>query len=180
MSSTNTVASGGLAPDMSAELSDLPSSISFLASIFGQVKDSASNATSFLNPSPKDLLLAVPRMIARAGSFAFVTVPERMDNLLGLRNSGSVIAEATGGRIQNTSQAALSGLGSARGTAAATAAEATVMEGTSGGNLSHTLSFHQVRNFGGVFTYMTSKWALACFTLVLYTLPTFAKYSEYR
>lgn len=158
---------------MTAELSDSASSLSFLASTFGHAKASASNATSFFNPSPKDLLLAVPRMIARAGSFAFITVPERMDNLLGLRNSGSVIAEATGGRTPNTSRAALSGLGSVRGTAAVTAAEARVAEGTSGGMLSHTLSFHQVRNFGGVFTYVTSKWALACFTLVLYTFPTF-------
>lgn len=172
MSSTNTAASGRLAPNMSADVSDLPSSASFLTSTFGHVKASASNATSFLHPSPRDLLLAVPRMIARAGSFAFVTVPERMDSLLGLRHSGSVIAEATGGRAQNISRAALSGLGSAQGTAAATAAEAGIAEGTSGGMLSHTLSFQQIRNFGGVFTYMTSKWALGCFTLVIHTYPT--------
>ena len=169
MASTHAVASGGLAPNMTMDHSDLTSSISFLASTFGHVKASASNATSLLNPSPKDLLLALPRMIARAGSFAFVTVPERVDNFLGLRHGGSVIAEATGERAQNMPPAVLSGLGSAHRTAAATATEAGVAEGASGGTLSRALSFQQVRNFGGVFTYMTSKWALACFTLVLYT-----------
>ena len=167
MSSTKIVASGRLAPDMTADAADLTSSIPFLTSTFGHVKASASNATSFLNLSPRDLLLAVPRMIARAGSFAFITLPERLDSLLGLRHSGSVIAEATGGRVQNISPAALSGSGPAQGTAAVTAAEIGVADGPSGGMLSHTLSFQQVRNFGGVFTYMTSKWALGCFTLAI-------------
>ena len=167
MSSTNTVASGRLAPDVTVETSNLTTSVSFLTSTLGNVKASASNATSFLNPSPRDLLLAVPRMIARVGSFAFVTVPERVDSLLGLRHRGSVVAEATGGRIQKIPPAALSGLGSAQGTAAAIGVEAVAMEEATDGTFRHTLSFQQVRNFGGVFTYMTSKWAFLCFTLAI-------------
>ena len=109
-----------------------------------------------------DLLLAVPRMVVRAGSFAFVTIPERIDNLLGIRAGGSVIAEATGQGAQSIASAAVSG---AQG-AAATAAAAAATEGPEGGMLSHVLSFQHLRNFSGVFGYLTSKWALCCFTVV--------------
>ena len=108
--------------------------------------------------------MAVPRMMARAGSFAFITVPERIDSMLSFRNGGSMIAEATGNGTWNMISAALSA-----GTPADTAIPGTVprtaaaMEGT---RTMSPLSFMQVRNFGGIFTYMTSKWAMACFTLV--------------
>lgn len=102
-----------------------------------------------------DLLLVVPRMVYRAGSFAVVTVPEYIDNVLGLRAGGSIIAEATGqGAAQNMASAAMSGA------PAATTATA----GTDGGMLSHVLDFQHIRNFSGVFSYLTSKWALCCFT----------------
>lgn len=102
-----------------------------------------------------DLLLVVPRMVYRAGSFAVVTVPEYIDNVLGLRAGGSIIAEATGqGAAQNMASAAMSG--------APAATTATV--GTDGGMLSHVLDFQHIRNFSGVFSYLTSKWALCCFT----------------
>ena len=171
MASTQTIASGWLASNMAAVHSETTASLSFLASALGHVKASTSNATTLLSPSPKDLLLALPRMVARAGSYALGTVPDRVDSFLGLRHSGSIIAEATGGGTQNMHPAALSDIGSAYRTAAATAAETGAAEGPSGGTLSHALSFQQIRNFGGVFTYMTSKWALACFTLVLRTPP---------
>lgn len=111
--------------------------------------------------------MAVPRLLARAGSFAFVTVPERIDSLLGLGNSGSMIAEATGNGTHQIISPALSGgsVQASQGAAAATAAG--VAAATEGVPRSlSSMSFHQMRNFGGIFSYMTSKWALACFTLV--------------
>lgn len=109
--------------------------------------------------------MALPRAIARLGSFAFISVPERVDDLMGLRNGGSVIAEATGELGNKTVLAALSGVSSVQGTAVTASNRATMTGGAQGGVLSHTFS-QQFRNFGGVFTYMTSRWALGCFTLV--------------
>ncbi|MCJ1468787.1 hypothetical protein MMC07_007417 [Pseudocyphellaria aurata] len=158
-------------PDMASDVTagtTLPSSSpSFLISKIGHMKVSASNTTLSLNPSPKDLLMAVPRTIARVGSFVFFTVPERIDGLLGLRNGGSVIAEATAERVNKTVLTTLSGLSSAQSVATPSAESVTATEGTQGGGLSNAFSFQQVRNFGGVFTYMTSRWALSCFTLAI-------------
>lgn len=129
----------------------------------------AANATMFPG---QDIVMAFPRMLARAGSFAFVTVPDRMDHLLGFRNGGSMIAEATGNGSRHIMSAALSatspeavqGLAAANGARDVASAAAT---GTGNGPISlSTLSFQQFRNLGGIFAYMTSKWALACFTLV--------------
>ena len=108
--------------------------------------------------------MAFPRMMARAGSFAFVTVPERIDSMLGFRSGGSVIAEVTGNKTWSMVSAAMSS-GSSADSAAPTASGATVVsEGVPRGF--GPLGLLQIRNFGGIFTYMTSKWALACFTLV--------------
>lgn len=142
------------------------SSPSSLISKIGHMRASASNATLFLNPSPKDLLMAVPRAIARVGSFAFFTVPERIDGLFGLRNGGSIIAEATGERANKTVLTTLSGISSVQGIATAAAESVSVNKSTQGSRLSHAITFQHVRNFGGIFTYMTSRWALCCFTLV--------------
>lgn len=110
--------------------------------------------------------MALPRVIARVGSFAFFTVPERIDGLFGLRNGGSIIAEATGEKANKTVLTTLSGISSVQGIATATAESVTATGGTQGSGLSHAFTFQHVRNFGGVFTYMTSRWALSCFTLV--------------
>ncbi|SLM36510.1 hypothetical protein LPUS_06076 [Lasallia pustulata] len=158
MSSTSSVSSG-LAP----QASNHSSSSLLFTSAFDHITASASNVTSYMNPTPMDLLLAVPRMVVRAGSFAFVTIPERIDHLLGIRAGGSVIAEATGQGAQSIASAAISG---AQG-AAATAAAAAATEGPEGGMLSHVLSFQHLRNFSGVFSYLTSKWALCCFTVAI-------------
>ena len=130
---------------------------------------SPSNATALMNP--QDIFLAFPRMLARAGNFAFFTVPEKLDGMLGFGNGGSIIAQATGGNgSKNILSAALSG-GSggaaqvSQGTAAATAAGAGAVTENAHGVFS-SFTFHQVRNFGGIFSYMTSKWALACCCLV--------------
>lgn len=110
--------------------------------------------------------MALPRAIASMGSFAFFTIPERIDSLLGLRNGGSVIAEATAERANKTVLTTLSGISSVQSIATATAESLAATGGSQGSEPSHAFSFQQVRNFGGVFAYMTSRWALSCFTLV--------------
>lgn len=126
---------------------------------------SASNITWSLHPSPKDLLLAIPRMVAQVGSFALNHMPRPIDSLLRPQNAGSVIAEATGNGMTNAASAALSGISFAQETATAVVA---TTNGTrpEQGLFSQSFSFQQLRNLGGIFTYMTSKWALTCFAMV--------------
>ena len=70
----------------------------------------ATNA-SLIPSAAMDLLLVVPRLAQRAGSFAFLHMPEAMDNIAGkIWSGGSIIADATGQQttnatISNTSQA---------------------------------------------------------------------------
>jgi hypothetical protein len=67
-----------------------------LTSAFAHIKSSAANATSYFHPSSKDLLMVFPRMVSRAGSFAFVTLPELFEGFVSGGNGGRIIAEATG------------------------------------------------------------------------------------
>ncbi|MCJ1399708.1 hypothetical protein MMC11_002910 [Xylographa trunciseda] len=135
-----------------------------LTSTYDHLKASAANATSYLNLSPKDLLMVVPRLAARASSFALDTVPETFENIFGAGTGGRLIAEATGegGGMAAASVAMAPGeLGAAGGAAATQAA------GGSVSSFSQAFSFQQLRTFGGVFAYMTSKWALGCFTVAI-------------
>lgn len=118
--------------------------------------------------SPQDVLMAFPRMLARAGLFAY-SIPEKMDNMFGLANSGSIIAEATSNGSKHMISAALSevhGAGAARAsqgvaeTAPAAAAAAAEIAPSK-----FSLGILQMQNLGGPFAYMTSRWALTCTTL---------------
>ena len=142
--------------------SNVSAAVPFLSSALGHIKSSTGNATSLLHPSAMDLLLLLPRMVLRAGTFALVTVPERIDNMVLQGMAGTVIASATGAEAQHAAGVPLPGLQS---TAAATMAAAGAEEVQSG-SFSQTFAFQNIRNFGGVFTYLTSKWALGCFTVV--------------
>ena len=155
---TSSVVPGAL--ETTAQILTNASSGVFLSSTLYHLKATASNAT-FLNPSPMDLLMVVPRMIVRAGSFVLNTVPEQIDNVFRLGNRGSIIAGATGEGTSNI--APLASVGYAEGVAAATGAMTERVQETS---LRNAFSFQHVRSFGGIFTYMTSKWALGCFTVV--------------
>ena len=134
---------------------------------FENVKTISSNATYYLNPFPSDFASSIPSFLANAASFAFVTVPERIDNIL--HGGGSIIAQATGNGSKDILSAALSHAGAAAqasSTAATSSAgEVTAAEHGDPGSL-ESRTFQQIRSFGGVFMYMTSKWALACFLLV--------------
>lgn len=106
--------------------------------------------------------MALPWVLNRAGTFNLFILPERIDSIFGFHNGGSMIAKATGNKSLNVSSTATPGLSAMLGTA--TAVQETNM-GMTGGLLSY-LGQQHVRSFGGVFTYLTSKWAFACVTLV--------------
>ncbi|KAK5133707.1 hypothetical protein LTR08_007461 [Meristemomyces frigidus] len=116
-----------------------------------------------------DLLLVVPRLAQRAGSFAVFYMPEAMDNIGKIWNGGSVIADATAQQtvnstITNTSLAAFAQSTAATlGAASSEAWREGGAEATSSvfGHVAH--AFSRLKNFGGLFTYLTSRWALATF-----------------
>ena len=130
---------------------------------------SAVNATSSMRPTPKDLLLALPRLIVRVGTFAFSTLPDHFDSVLTNHYHMRTIPDATG---EGATFAAV--------TDAATFLQARDAAGTAGssplgsggetiaaaGGFSNGLGFHSVRGFGGILSYLTSRWALSCFTMV--------------
>lgn len=141
---------------------NVSTAVPFLTSTLDHLKASAGDATSYFNPSAMDLLLLLPRMVLRAGTFALVTVPERIDSMVLRGMAGTVIASATGADAQVAAGVPVS---SFQGPAAATVAAAGT-EGVQGGGFSQAFAFQNIRNFGGVFTYLTSRWALGCFTVV--------------
>ena len=131
-----------------------------------------SNA-SLIPSAAMDLLLVVPRLAQRAGSFALFHMPEAVDNIAGkIFNSGSIIADATGQQtanstITNTSRAF------AQSTAGVLNAVFSEALGDSGDEAASSSifgmvlqGFAKVKNFGGIFSYLTSRWALATFTAV--------------
>lgn len=144
--------------------SAVPSAEPLLTSTFDHLKASVVNATSYLNPSSEDLLMVVPRLVARASSFALSTIPEAFENVFGAGTGGRIIAEATGDGAAVA--AASAGLAPETMAAAGRAAAAQAV-GEQQSPLSQLLTFQNIRTFGGVFTYMTSKWALGCFTVAI-------------
>ena len=121
---------------------------SIYTSTFAQVKASAVNATFYLNPSAKDLLMVMPRMISRAGTFAFETIPEAFDNLLGMGNGGRYIAEATGEGAQAMAAASA---GFTPGILAGAGGAATAQAARGQANsFTQAFSFQNMRTFGGV------------------------------
>lgn len=121
------------------------------------------NTTSF-DLGALDRFMAIPWMLNRAGAGAFSLfgLPERIDGMLGSFYGGTIIAAATGNRTLNLSSTAVTGLGTIQGTTTP------VQEGAAGSTRSFLsyASLQHARSFGGVFTYLTSKWAFACLTLV--------------
>ncbi|KAL8705214.1 MAG: hypothetical protein Q9201_001670 [Fulgogasparrea decipioides] len=131
----------------------------FLTSTFHQFRASASNSPSAFNSSR--FLNNIPRWLAPL-----------TDGLSWLQSGGSVLAEATGERavVMETAPQASTG---AHAAAASAAAGNTMTEAASTSAFRQALTFHHIRNFGGIFTYMTSKWALACFILVCLSIGSY-------
>ncbi|KAI9696331.1 MAG: hypothetical protein M1820_008173 [Bogoriella megaspora] len=124
-----------------------------------QIWSSVSNSS--LVPSAKDFLLAGPRL----ASYAIFTVPEQLNYFLGkLQSEGSAISEATMAELLNASGTSLlseSGADASLTPQITANATGTAVPAFS----SNPLGFDSVRNFGGMFSYVTSKWAIATLTI---------------
>ena len=139
----------------------------FLSTAIDNLKETASNASVYFSPYPKDLLFAIPRLASRVGSFWLVDIPEHVDHIFGAALRGSIIAEATaGGPLTNEAVAAASASLQNAGVPAAPLA---------GGNVENVFvsswGFQNIRGIGGMFSYLTSKWALWCFMMVCRCTP---------
>ncbi|KAI9781641.1 MAG: hypothetical protein M1839_005858 [Geoglossum umbratile] len=158
---TSSVVRSEVLPTATASSLD-SASVSLLSSSLRQLKSSATNGSWHFLPSPRDILMVVPRLVGGIGSFAFVTVPERVDDLIGLGYGGRVreIAGATGEGSMNTAGGVASVVDFAQGDGGASASAAAA----GGGYTSGRSAFQAIRGFGSVFAYMTSHWAVVCFT----------------
>ncbi|OAG09877.1 uncharacterized protein CC84DRAFT_1160925 [Paraphaeosphaeria sporulosa] len=111
------------------------------------------NVSSFL-PSPADLLMAVPRLLSRAGALG-----EHIDSVFGkIRTGGSIIAEPTA-NLTNATAATTSGTFVQESIAAATNAGLAFQEDMN--------FFQALKNVGSFFSYITSKWAIATFSIAI-------------
>lgn len=136
--------------------------------------DHNSYANASLIPSAMDLLLVFPRLAQRAGSFALYHMPEAVDNIAGkIFNGGSIIADATSQQtvnstITNTSRNFVQSTG-------AVTLDAALREAFSQGGDDPGSSFFgmivqglgRLKSIGGMFSYLTSRWALATFTAAI-------------
>lgn len=142
------------------------------------MEDPASASNTSLIPSAMDLLLVVPRLAQRAGSFAMGHMPEAV--FAGkMWNGGSVIADATAQQtvanmtITNTSDAFAQNTGTSM-------LQTGIREvwNTAGSESSSSLlmsvgnGLAKIKNVGGIFSYLTSRWALTTFVVVSRKYPT--------
>ncbi|KAL9602504.1 MAG: hypothetical protein Q9219_001799 [cf. Caloplaca sp. 3 TL-2023] len=126
----------------------------FFVSTLDHLKASASNATAAFNTSA--LFGRIPRW------FGPLT-----DGFGWLQSGrGSVIADATGERAIGI-ETIVQGSAGAQGAAASTAAGGPAMGAPAPGAFRNPFTLQHVRNFGGIFAYVTSKWAVTCFLLAI-------------
>ena len=107
------------------------------------------NMTSFL-PSPADLLLVFPRLYAKASSLGDM-----------LRSGGSVIAEPTLANATNNTIPTTVGTFVQESVAAAVGAASAASD-----SRDEIGMFQAVKNVASLFSYVTSKYAIATFAIV--------------
>jgi hypothetical protein len=129
----------------------------------------ASNASAV--PSAMDLLMVFPRLAQRAGLYLPETVEDIMDKVW---NGGSSIAQATAEEASANVSSAIVTSSVVQETIAQTTTpgmqaafqRAWVQGTTTGGSSIFGMiiqAFGRIKNFGGIFSYLTSRWALATF-----------------
>ena len=103
--------------------------------------------------------MAVPRLLLKAGALG-----EHIDSVFGrLRAGGSVIAEPTIANLTNATTATASAKFVQESVAAAAHAGLAFQEDMN--------FFQALKNVGSFFSYITSKWAIATFSIVRTTTP---------
>ena len=120
------------------------------------------DANASLIPSANDLLMVIPRL----ARLAVYRLPEQMDTVINkIRNGGSVIAEATSTDTITSSVTEMSNATLQTSPAAIEAASTASQRGVFAW-LINAFNFEGARGFGGMFSYFSSRWALATFAIV--------------
>lgn len=122
-----------------------------------------------------DLLRAIPQAATAARQLVMNPL-EQLDGILGkVMNSGTIIAEATGSGAPNVTNNITSAAGrfiqssaaAVPAAAASAAAAATSGDAVEGADSLFNLDYiWNLGKIGGIFSYITSRWALATFTVV--------------
>jgi len=124
---------------------------------------SLASAVPFLNTTStsRDLLSLPLRGLQRAESFAFSFLPGRVARLVGLQDVATNFWSTPGaGPERNVVAAATQAVGEA-------AREAVVEAAAQPDSSLHLTDFLQAAiRFSGFFSYLTSRWSLACFAVV--------------
>lgn len=129
--------------------------------------NNASNLTTTksLLSSSRDLLSVPLRAIYRADTYAFSTLPRQVAKFVGLGNVAAQLMDdttASGGAVGGETVARVAAETVGEGAAGAATAATTGQE--SGFHIADF--FHTLRRLSGFFSYLTSRWSLACFTVV--------------
>lgn len=140
-----------------------------VAAAVSAVTTAATNQSLVLWP-PMELLKLPLRAVYNAELFTFVTVPQNLVRFVGLEgmfNSGwtGTAHAAADGDTMGAAAAAAAAAASAGATAT------TRLDGAVDGpigevGLNFTDVFQALRRFSGLFSYMTSRWSLTCFSVV--------------
>lgn len=123
--------------------------------------NASANATSYspwLPSSPRELLKIPLNAVYRAEVLMFVTIPRHVARFVGLDNMVNGLWEGAAGIGEGDAVAAAG--------VANVAAEGATEAGANYAGLNFTDIFHAMRRFSGFFSYMTSRWSLACFSVV--------------
>lgn len=111
--------------------------------------------------APRDLLSLPLRGLQRAESFAFSFIPGRIARLVGLRDMSTHFWSTPGAGLEREVVAATTQAASEAAREAV--AEAAAQPST---RLQFTDLLQGAIKFSGFFSYLTSRWSLACFTVV--------------
>jgi hypothetical protein len=170
------MAGADVASSTAAAISSVASASSLAANL--TVSEPSLSKLTSLVVSAHHLLIFPLRILYRAEVILFVTLPRHFVRLLGLDTAMAFLINGTMNMFGAGDADAVGGEAAA---AAAAAAAAIGMDGAvaAGPGPVQTWSlfslrdiFQTMRRFGGVFSYMTSRWSVSCFGVVCLTLAS--------
>jgi hypothetical protein len=126
------------------------------------LNSSVTSPASFAARSLQELVKLPLRAVYQAEIFAFVTIPQSLARLVGFENVVNTILMGNTRTIRVGDTVAAT----ATPTAASIGLEGATEAGVNNLGSSFSHFFHAMKRFSGFFSYMMSRWSLACFFVV--------------